>query len=89
MAIMALDRKHPTAAFGLTVALVAVLVAYPLSWGPACSVIGIIGNPSGSLLVKRLRYWREVESISLLGNRYVETIRHCFHPARAWMHDDR
>ena len=29
-------RKHPTAAFWLTVALVAVLVGYPLSFGPAC-----------------------------------------------------
>src|ERR1700693_5218805 len=30
------DRKHPSAAFWLTVALVAVLVGYPLSFGPAC-----------------------------------------------------
>jgi len=28
------DRKHPTAAFWITVALVALLVAYPLSAGP-------------------------------------------------------
>jgi hypothetical protein len=30
------DRKHPTAGFWITVALVAVLVGYPLSFGPAC-----------------------------------------------------
>jgi len=33
------DRKHPSAALWITVALVAVLVvlvAYPLSFGPAC-----------------------------------------------------
>ena len=30
------DRKHPTPAFWITVALVAVLVGYPLSFGPAC-----------------------------------------------------
>ena len=30
------DRKQPTARFWITVALVAVLVAYPLSIGPAC-----------------------------------------------------
>jgi hypothetical protein len=29
-------RKHPSAALWLTVALVVVLVAYPLSFGPAC-----------------------------------------------------
>jgi len=28
------DRKHPSAAFWITVALVVVLAAYPLSWGP-------------------------------------------------------
>jgi len=28
------DRKHPSVAFWITVALVAVLVGYPLSWGP-------------------------------------------------------
>jgi|SRR5579863_3080599 len=31
-----MKNKHPTAAFWLTVALVAVLVGYPLSFGPAC-----------------------------------------------------
>ena len=30
------DRKKPTAGFWITVAMVAVLVAYPLSFGPAC-----------------------------------------------------
>jgi hypothetical protein len=30
------DRKLPTAGFWITVALVAVLVGYPLSIGPAC-----------------------------------------------------
>jgi hypothetical protein len=30
------NRKHPSAGFWITVALVAVLVAYPLSVGPAC-----------------------------------------------------
>lgn len=30
------DRNHPSAAFWATVALVAVLVGYPLSIGPAC-----------------------------------------------------
>ena len=30
------DSKKPTAGFWITVALVAVLVGYPLSFGPAC-----------------------------------------------------
>jgi hypothetical protein len=30
------DHKKPTAGFWITVALVAVLVGYPLSFGPAC-----------------------------------------------------
>jgi hypothetical protein len=30
------DRKRPTVGFWITVALVAVLVGYPLSFGPAC-----------------------------------------------------
>jgi hypothetical protein len=30
------DRKHPSAAFWATVVLVAALVGYPLSFGPAC-----------------------------------------------------
>jgi hypothetical protein len=29
-------RKHPTPGFWITLALVAVLVGYPLSFGPAC-----------------------------------------------------
>ena len=33
---MTTDRKHPSAAFWITVALVVVLVGYPLSFGPAC-----------------------------------------------------
>ena len=32
---MTSDRKKPTAGFWITVALVAVLVGYPLSFGPA------------------------------------------------------
>jgi hypothetical protein len=30
------DRKKPTAGFWITLALVALLVGYPLSFGPAC-----------------------------------------------------
>jgi hypothetical protein len=33
---MSKERKKPTASFWITVALVAVLVAYPLTFGPAC-----------------------------------------------------
>ena len=33
------DRKKPSAGFWITVALVAVLVGYPLSFGPACWLV--------------------------------------------------
>ena len=36
---MTSDRKKPTAGFWITVALVAVLVGYPLSFGPACWIL--------------------------------------------------
>ena len=38
------DRKKPGAAFWATVVAV-VLVAYPLSWGPACRACTRIGDP--------------------------------------------
>ena len=39
MAKMTLSRKHPSAALWATVVVVVALVVYPLSWGPACTVI--------------------------------------------------
>jgi hypothetical protein len=36
---MSEERKQPTAGVWITVALVAVLVGYPLSFGPACWLI--------------------------------------------------
>ena len=38
------DRKHPTAGFWITVALVAVLAGYPLSFGPACWIYSRTDN---------------------------------------------
>ena len=35
---MTADRKTPTVGFWITVVLV-VLMAYPLSWGPACRLV--------------------------------------------------
>ncbi len=37
------SRKHPPAAFWISAALVAVLVAYPLSIGPVCWITSRIG----------------------------------------------
>ncbi len=42
---MTTDHKHPTAAFWLTVALVVVLVGYPLSFGPACWISSYVDDP--------------------------------------------
>ena len=42
---MTSDRKHPpSAALWITVALVAVLVGYPLSLGPACWIASRMGG---------------------------------------------
>ena len=37
---MTSDRKHPTAAFWITVALVVVMAGYPLSIGPVQWLVG-------------------------------------------------
>jgi hypothetical protein len=42
---MTSDRKHPSATFWLTVALFAVLVGYPLSFGPAGWIYDRCGKP--------------------------------------------
>jgi len=39
------DRKKPGVAFWATVAAVAVLVAYPLSFGPACRYVNNCEHP--------------------------------------------
>ena len=48
------DRKHASAAFWITVALVVVLVGYPLSFGPACWLVGWTGTDSGFGTVCRM-----------------------------------
>jgi hypothetical protein len=45
------DRKKPSAGFWITVALVAVLVGYPLSWGPAVWLV------RKGALPRRAVYW--------------------------------
>lgn len=40
------NRRKPTAGFWITVTLVAVLVGYPLSFGPACWAMDRIGTRS-------------------------------------------
>jgi hypothetical protein len=48
------ERKDPGVAFWATVVVVVALVAYPLSWGPACWIITRIGDPPWALEV----YWK-------------------------------
>jgi hypothetical protein len=52
------DRKKPTAGFWITVALVAVLVGYPLSFGLACWLVARANENAGADLVNR--YYRPV-----------------------------
>jgi hypothetical protein len=42
------DRKHPGAAFWATVVLIAMLLGYPLSFGPACWITSraVVGSPA-------------------------------------------
>jgi hypothetical protein len=42
-------RKHPSVAFRITVAFVAVLVGYPLSFGPACWITSWTNAGAGSI----------------------------------------
>ena len=49
------DRKKPSAGFWITVALVAVLVGYPLSIGPVCWWLATA--PTGGSVVAPHIYW--------------------------------
>jgi hypothetical protein len=62
---MTIDRKKPGVAFWATVVVAAVLVAYPLSFGPACwitartdtdrsALFTTIYGPLGGLIYKRV-----------------------------------
>jgi len=44
-----LHRSHSSAAFWITVALVVLLVGYPLSFGPACWWFSEIVSDTGGL----------------------------------------
>jgi len=54
------DRKHPTAALCITADLLAVLVAYPLSYGPVAWMYLHGWLPQGSTEVA-LRIYRPIE----------------------------
>ncbi len=55
---MSEERKKPTAGFWITVALVAALVGYPLSFGPACWVTTISASEPGVRYHKSMIvYW--------------------------------
>jgi hypothetical protein len=62
-------RKKPTAGFWITVALVAVLVGYPLSFGPACWISGRL-QPSGRFVSVA---YRPILRIWIVGPAWVET----------------
>ena len=61
-------RKHPSAAFWITVALVAVLVGYPLSFGPACWISSRIGRD----------YWRGRTCKKIVADTYQPILRFCW-----------
>ncbi len=49
---MTTDRKHPSAGFWITVTVVAVLVGYPLSYGPWWAIL-----PKLPVDIRRLELW--------------------------------
>jgi hypothetical protein len=51
------DRKKPGVAFWVTVALVVVLVGYPLSLGPACWALATIPGPELRYHKVMMIYW--------------------------------
>ena len=61
---MVSSRKKPSAAFWITVALVAVLVGYPLSIGPAYRIFEAFGEPAwakGALAIIYVPIWWAAE----------------------------
>lgn len=60
------DRKKPGWAFWATVVVIVMLVGYPLSWGPACCLRTLIGDPPWAIKAYWLVYgpvlWLEERS---------------------------
>jgi hypothetical protein len=84
---MSEDRKKPTAGFWITVALVAVLAGYPLSFGPACWVSSYLYcGPAVINLVYQplMRMWWRGDFVynDDLGMRYA---RHWSNKQIAWV----
>jgi hypothetical protein len=72
---MSEERKKPGVAFWVTVELVLVLVAYPLSFGPACWLYGMTSQPRGAgkllyqlyqPLIDHMRYERRTWTAGVL-----------------------
>jgi len=68
--------NRPGVAFWATVVVVAVLVLYPLSWGPACWIRGCLGNAPWALQT----YWLIYDPIYWLDQRSPE----CVQNATTW-----
>jgi hypothetical protein len=66
---MTSDRKKPGVAFWATVALVVVLVGYPLSFGPACWIAGRTDGRRG--LVQVIRFYPHITSAAFQGPKPV------------------
>jgi hypothetical protein len=67
---MSEDRKKPGVAFWVTVGLVVVLMAYPLSFGPACWAVENRMLPMG----KTGRFFRPVARMAIYGPRPLSSM---------------
>jgi hypothetical protein len=65
------DRKKPGAAFWAAVALVAVLVGYPLSFGPANRIMTMLDDPDWALRA----YWVVYDPIISLKDNGSRPVR--------------
>ena len=65
------DRKKPGVAFWATLGLVAVLVGYPLSFGPACWAAGRTNDYGRGGLLQVIRFYPIITSAAFQGPKPV------------------
>ena len=71
---MTSDRQRPFPAFWITVALVTVLVGYPLSFGPACWIVSCMGGGDLTLVY---RPWLNAASRSQTAKSTLHLYANC------------
>jgi hypothetical protein len=86
---MTASPKKPGAAFWITVALVVMLVGYPLSFGPACWISSRVecGETAVSRIyqpVMRLSFWGDYPGKTLTGDLLHDYARSLASTRKSW-----